>query len=123
LKRQAVSRSHIDRVTCFIPRLDAIPEDKISDFHCHTKADGTVVISLEPTYHPTIMEMMQAFRDNNFVQPFDWVKWQSAAAKFFHEPQHLPDARLSTCIKLITLHIRKDRFVGGHFGRWCGAGS
>jgi hypothetical protein len=59
---------------------------------------------------------MRSFLENHFVQPFDWAEWQSTAVKLFNEPERLSKATLKTCVKLITLHVSKDRFVGGHFG-------
>jgi hypothetical protein len=75
-----------------------------------------LILALEPEYAPQVSALMHAFYDNNFVQPFDWGQWQSTAEKIFHDPKRLSKASLSTCVKLITLHVRKDRFCGGHFG-------
>jgi len=107
----------IDKVVSFIPALESIPASKIARWPDHEKtADGTLVLSLEPEYHPTVRALMRSLRENRFVQPFDWPRWQSTAEKIFNEPHRLSKATLKTCVKLITLHVRKDRFVGGHFG-------
>lgn len=107
----------IDKVVSFIPALESIPASKIARWPDQgKKADGTLVLSLEPEYHPTVRALMRSLRENHFVQPFDWPQWQSTALKSFNEPSRLAKATLKTCVKLITLHVRKDRFVGGHFG-------
>ena len=59
---------------------------------------------------------MQSLYENHFVQPFDWVAWQSTAETMVEEPNQVSRATLDTCIKLITVHVRKDRFCSGHFG-------
>jgi hypothetical protein len=59
---------------------------------------------------------MRSLRENHFLQPFDWPQWQATALRIPKEPSRLPKADLKTRVKSITLHVRKDRFVGGHFG-------
>lgn len=116
-KGSVITREGIDRVVSFIPALESIPANEIARWPDHGKvADGTLVLSLEPEYHPTVRALMRSFRENHFVQPFDWPEWQSTAEKIFNEPHRLSKVTLKTCVKLITLHVRKDRFVGGHFG-------
>ena len=110
-----VTRGGIDRVVSFIPELVSIPGEKIADFNFRKDANGDFSFTF-PEYHPTVYALMKAFRENNFVQPFDWMKWQPFAEKIVHEPNRLSKARLRTCVKLITLHIRRDHFCAGHFG-------
>lgn len=121
-KGASITRGGIDRVTDFIGALESIPPDQISDFHCFTKPDGTFVLALQPNYHPTICALMKALGENNFVQPFNWVKWKPTARRIFNQPERLSAIRLGTCIKLITLHVRQDRFCGGHFGEMVRSG-
>ncbi len=53
--------------------------------------------------------------DNGFVQGFDWPKWQNEAARLLRdEGEFFRTANLDTLVKLLTTHIRKDRFVDGH---------
>ncbi len=60
---------------------------------------------------------MCALEENNFVQEgFDWVSWQSRAAKYYRNKKQIESARLETCVKLLTLHDRKDRYCANHFG-------
>jgi hypothetical protein len=109
----------IDKVVSFIPVLSSIPAEAIARWpEAKKKDDGGLVLGggLEPHYHPSVIALMKAFQENHFIHPFDWPRWQSTAVKIFNEPSRLSKARLETCVKLITLHVRKDRFVGGHFG-------
>jgi len=50
----------------------------------------------------------------NFIQPFDWGSWQDEAAKYIDYPHLLDSAALETVIKLLTAHVRKERFCNGH---------
>lgn len=45
---------------------------------------------------------------------FDWGKW-NAQAESFRDPATLATATLLDLRKLFTYHVRKDRFVEGHY--------
>jgi hypothetical protein len=112
-----ISPECIDRVVSFISVLSSIPAKDIAIWEEPKDGnDGVMMLSLEPSYHCAVEELMKALNENHFVQSFDWGKWQSTAMKIYKEPSRLSKATLRTCIKLITLHVRTDRFVGGHFG-------
>lgn len=51
---------------------------------------------------------------NNFQQPFDWGSLQGEAERLVDDAELLKRCDLQTCVKLLTLHLRKDRFCGGH---------
>lgn len=112
-----ISKENIDAVVAFLPALEAIPASDIAPWPASEKGpDGIPVLAMEPDYHPDVRALMHAFYENNFVQSFDWGAWQPEADKIFRDPELLQNADLETCCKLITLHVRQDRFSGGHFG-------
>lgn len=112
-----ITKENIEAVVAFLPALELIPKGEEAHWADSGKSpDGTPVLSLEPDYHPDVRALIRAFYDNNFVQPFDWSGWQHEAKEFFNNPELLHKVDLDTCCKLITLHVRKDRFSGGHFG-------
>jgi hypothetical protein len=45
---------------------------------------------------------------------FDWTEWESAAFELSTHPERLAASDALTLAKLLTTHIRKDRFVEGH---------
>ena len=45
---------------------------------------------------------------------FDWGAWQDEAIKYVQDPDLLSQADLDTLERLLTLHIRRDRFYDGH---------
>ena len=51
---------------------------------------------------------------NNWVVPFDWPSWNEEAERLFNSPELLERADLETLRKLLTLHVRRDRFCEGH---------
>ena len=108
-----ISPEGIDNVVSLLPALKSIPPGEIADW-----SGGY----MEPEYHRTVQGVMDALNGNHFVQPFDWPKWQPTAMKIYKEPTRLSKATLKTCVKLTTLHVRKDRFCGGHFGAMVASG-
>ena len=59
-------------------------------------------------------EFVQALYDQHVVFSFDWPGWQQEAKRFASDPEALETADLLTLRKLLTTHVRKDRFVDGY---------
>ena len=62
------------------------------------------------------MDFVRALYDQQVVFTFDWTSWQDEARRYFSDPESLETADLLTLRKLLTTHVRKDRFVEGHLG-------
>ena len=56
----------------------------------------------------------KALYGQQIVFPFDWPSWQKEAERYHSDPDALETADLLTLRKLLTTHVRKDRFVEGH---------
>jgi len=117
-----ISSECIDKVVSFIPKLLSIPAEDIANWGHGKATGGALEVSLEPSYHPAIRELMRSLNENHLVQPFDWSSWQPTAEKICKAQSLVSKASLETCTKLITLHVRKDRFCGGHFGEMVRSG-
>ena len=48
------------------------------------------------------------------MEEFDWMAWGAEARRYVDEPRELETADLDTIQKLITTHVRSDRFSEGH---------
>jgi len=59
-------------------------------------------------------QFVAALYDHGWVVPFDWVAWQDEAVQLYESPEALGKADIQTLRKLLTLHVRKDRFCEGH---------
>jgi hypothetical protein len=116
---QPINPENIDKVITFLPQIESLPTDQIQK---KRQDPGQGFIDLDVDYQPTIWKLMRAFEDNGFVQSYDWGTWQPEAERIFHNPPLLETADLETCVKLITLHVRKDRFCSGHFGEMVASG-
>jgi hypothetical protein len=57
---------------------------------------------------------VRTLHDHNWIEPFDWPGWQKRAARYLRSPGGLKRAGLGTLRKLLTLHVRKERFCEGH---------
>jgi hypothetical protein len=64
--------------------------------------------------HREATEFIQALYGQQVVFSFDWSSWQEEAERFVSDPEALQAADLLTLRKLLTTHVRKDRFVEGH---------
>ena len=62
-----------------------------------------------------VSRFCDVLQDSGFIYSFDWPSWQDEAIRFYERPEHLVTASLQTIRKLLTLHVRKDRFCEGHF--------
>jgi hypothetical protein len=99
-------RDNIREVADYLPVLESIaPADRVWS----QDASGC-------EYHPLIESLLDSFRLNHFVQIFDWVQWQPQAEPFLENILLIEQADLETCVRLITLHVRKERFCAGHVG-------
>jgi len=65
-------------------------------------------------YSKEVGEFIEILDSEEFVTPFDWSNWQNEAAKFVEQPKLLESAELTILQKLLTTHIRKERFHSGH---------
>jgi Family of unknown function (DUF6508) len=113
-KKRRPIRSRIEAVIRFLPIFEAIgPNDFARIIH---SSDAT---EEEPTighlkYHPAVYEFMQACYENGLVLSFDWGAWAVEARRYMGDPVLVASASLVTCVKLLTAHLRAERFCDGH---------
>ena len=66
------------------------------------------------TYSDSVSRFIQTVYDAGIVEQFDWPKWQTKAERLVLDPKAIESASLGTLRKLLTTHVRKDRFCEGH---------
>lgn len=64
-------------------------------------------------YSDEFSNFIKTLYHENFIIAFDWVTWQNEAT-FVNDPQLLNLADIDTLQKLLTTHVRKERFCNGH---------
>jgi ADP-ribosylglycohydrolase len=65
------------------------------------------------SYTSEVLDFIRALSGNGFIQPFDWMNWREGEQLVDH-PALLRRANLQTLRKLLTAHVRADRFSEGH---------
>ena len=76
------------------------------------------VSRLDPyVYAPEAARFSQALYQEDFVVQFNWSAWSDEAAKYVENPSRLEAADLETLQKLLTCHVRAERFVSGHLAQ------
>lgn len=111
-----VSQEQIRAVIKFLPIFESIkPEDFSHSVLLPGQEDACYGIG-QVEFHPAVYEFIKACYENGFVQPYDWSAWARQAQRYMANPALVASARLVTCIKLITGHIRYERFCDGHLG-------
>ena len=63
---------------------------------------------------PEAMAFQRAVYDYGWAVNFDWPSWQDKAARFVNEPETLASASVEDIERLLTTHLRKERFCEGH---------
>ncbi len=48
------------------------------------------------------------------MEGFAWGEWQDEAARYVNDPSLVASADITTIRRLLTTHVRKDRFCEGH---------
>jgi len=63
---------------------------------------------------PELAQFVSELYNIDFLIQFDWPDWQDEALRFYNDSNLIEQADITTIRKLLTLHVRKDRFVEGH---------
>ena len=73
--------------------------------------------SLEPVffnYNDIVNEFIYELYTEGFIIAFNWPKWEKEAEEYISKPELLQTADAKTLQKLLTFHVRKERFIEGH---------
>ena len=66
------------------------------------------------SFSPEVDEFIGALRKQGMIIPFDWTSWRKEAERYQADPKALETADLLTLRKLLTVHVRAERFAEGH---------
>ena len=66
------------------------------------------------SYHPDVRAFIAALYKEKMVLSFDWTSWKDEAQRYQLDSKGLARADLLTLRKLLTTHVRADRFTEGH---------
>ena len=65
-------------------------------------------------YSPEVDAFVAALYAQDLLLVFDWPSWRAEAQRYLSQPEALETADLTTLRKLLTTHVRADRFSEGH---------
>ncbi|WP_347239421.1 O-acetyl-ADP-ribose deacetylase [Phormidium sp. FACHB-1136] len=100
----------LDRILAFMPMFERPPSSLYE-----VRPDLSM---MDPyIYSPEFTQFIQALYRENLVIDFNWVAWKDEANRYFENPTELESADLETLQKLITTHVRADRFNSGHLAQ------
>lgn len=67
-------------------------------------------------YSSEVLGFLHALGKHHFIIPFAWPEWEEGK-RLIDEPELLQRANLLTLQKLLTMHVRADRFMEGHLAQ------
>lgn len=112
--------------TCSLPESEAPEASQIAallaflpEFEAPGFCPGGVIPEDEDGYQDEgfvklVSRFMDACYKNGFVVKFNWEGWGAEAAAYESDPARLQAADLSQLRRLLTWHIRQNRFAKGH---------
>lgn len=102
-----ITEEDIDAVLAFIPLFES---GNIELYKIDTETSF-----LDPyQYSKGVNSFINTLYQESFVSSFDWTAWQDEATRLVNNPKLLHLADLFTLQKLLTTHVRKERFCSGH---------
>ncbi len=98
---QGFSDNDIQALLAFRPR-----------FELHTNFAATLPVQQE--VQRLLIDFTAAVEEHGFTEVFDWNAWLASLNGDIDDPALLAAADIETLKKIITAHLRTNRFVRGH---------
>jgi hypothetical protein len=76
----------------------------------------------DPVFLKLVSRFMDACYKNGFVVRFDWENWDAEAMSYIKTPALLADADLLVLRRLLTWHVRQNRFTRNHVATMIASG-
>ena len=92
------------------------PNFRPGESKCEVEGDAVVLYPVE--YHHAVYDFMDSCYREGVMFDFDWIKYSGRAKAIETRTPHYKDATLLQMCKILTGHIRCDRFVEGHLLSW-----
>ena len=68
-------------------------------------------------YSPAVQQFIASLYAQGLIVKFDWGAWRETANALMQDPALLSQAGLFTLRRLLTAHVRQDRFIEGHLAQ------
>ena len=111
-KRKELTTDGIKKILEFLPKFQG---GKFKPGKWHPSEQIGEKTSTFPCYEYSnlVSDFLRTLYDEGFIYPFDWGSW-SYGVKLSRNPELIQRTNLLTLRKLMTAHIRQDRFCEGH---------
>ena len=109
LKRKPITPKQIDAILAF---LDAIERMDFKFGELPVASETSVIPNFK--YGDPFEAFVRALYGEGWIEQFDWEKWQETASQYVESPDLLASTDAETIRKLLTTHVRKDRFCEGN---------
>ena len=111
----------VDWAVSFIERFENAEEPLFTFHEGEEQEDGSFQM---PFYVrlPIVTEFVDGLTEKGLQVSFDWMAWRDSAESYNRDSESLLDASADVCIKLLTLHLRADRFTDGHLAKMLESG-
>ena len=111
-KPKPITPEAIDKILKFLPVFEQV-DRKFSEWHStEPSEDGTPHLPY-CEYTSDVNDFIQTLYEEGFIIFFNWIDWKYRK-RLYDEPQLVKRAKLETLQKLLTAHIRQERFCEGH---------
>lgn len=109
-------------VLSFLPMLEQLSGREVGNWKGgETDSAGSLTLPYA-VYPEEINTFVQTLYALGFIIDFDWMGWQREAETYMADEELLSRAELGTCVKLLTGHVRNDKFCDGHLGQVISSG-
>jgi hypothetical protein len=115
-RERPVTAEGIDKVLGFLPIVEGTTRK------LWTWPENDDILFSGPVYSDEVLAFERALYEEGFIIPFDWTKWQPTAERLTGCPELLAEVDLVTLQRLLTTHVRKERFCAGHLASVLGSG-
>ena len=102
----------IGNIDILLKYLPIFESDKFNSTDANLLEEGNLPFML--CYSEEVNEFVKDFYKSNLVYNFNWSEWQNEALNYFEKPELLKNVDIEIIRKLLTLHVRKERFCEGH---------
>ena len=117
-----VLSADMEAILTFLPELERLLPGHFWKEEADSSVEGNEVANQCREYNSVVLSFEESLYQHGFIRNFDWMKWTPDAQRIFDNPALLQRARMTTCVRLLTLHVRTERMCDGHLGAMLEAG-
>jgi O-acetyl-ADP-ribose deacetylase len=102
----------LEAVVALLPGLERVEREPAQERGGELAADGSIQMPYLQ-HAPEVEQLLRTLAQRQLPLTFDWTSWQDQAQRF-RDPSVVTTASLDELRRLLTVHLRKERFCEGH---------